>query len=173
MNRILILFIALGCVTQSQAEGKHWSYAGRGAPTNWGELDEAFATCKRGQLQSPIDIRGSKTADSPAINFDYKPSPLNVIDNGHTIQINYAPGSSIEVGGTRYELLQFHFHKPSEEKINGKAHDMVAHLVHKGPDGKLAVVAVLLDKGGSNPTIETIWKHLPKVKKKEATVDAV
>ena len=112
----------------------------------------AFASCKLGQLQSPIDIRGAKAADLPAIKFDYKPSPLKVIDNGHTIQVNYAPGSSIDVGGARYELVQFHFHKPSEEKIDGKAHAMVAHLVHKNADGKLAVVAVLLDKGGANPT---------------------
>ena len=90
-----------------------------------------------------------RPADLPPIEFDYKPSPLKVIDNGHTIQVNYAPGSSIDVGGTRYELVQFHFHKPSEEKIDGKAHAMVAHLVHKSADGKLAVVAVLLDKGGA------------------------
>ena len=120
--------------------------------------------CKLGKVQSPIDIRGAKTADLPAIKFDYKPSPLKVIDNGHTIQVNYAPGSSIDVGGTRYELLQFHFHKPSEEKIDGKAHAMVAHLVHKSADGKLAVVAVLLDKGGASPTIDTIWKNLPEGK---------
>src|SRR4029077_19111855 len=109
--------------------------------------------------QSPIDIHGAKAADLPAIKFDYKPSPLKVIDNGHTIQVNYAPGSTIEVDGARYELQQFHFHKPSEEKINGKAHAMVAHLVHKGADGKLAVVAVLLDDGGTNPTNDTISKN--------------
>jgi carbonic anhydrase len=95
-----------------------------------------------------------------------------VIDNGHSIQVNYAPGSSIDVGGTRYELVQFHFHKPSEEKIDGKAHAMVAHLVHKGADGKLAVIGVLLDAGGTNPTIDTIWKNLPQEKGKEATVNA-
>jgi len=152
---------------QGHAEGKHWAYGGHVGPGEWGTLDKAFATCKLGKVQSPIDIRGPKAADLPAIKFDYKPSPLRVIDNGHTIQVNYAPGSSIEVGGTRYELVQFHFHKPSEEKINGKSHDMVAHLVHKGADGKLAVVAVLLDKGGANPAIDAIWKNLPKEKEKE------
>jgi carbonic anhydrase len=161
------------CVSLAHAEGKHWAYAGHGGPAEWGTLDQAFATCKLGKVQSPIDIRGAKSADLPAIKFDYKPSPLKVIDNGHTIQVNYAPGSSIEVGGARYELLQFHFHKPSEEKINGKAHDMVAHLVHKGADGKLAVVAVLLDKGGANPAIDAIWKNLPKEKEKEAAVATV
>jgi carbonic anhydrase len=49
---------------------------------------------------------------------------------------------------------------------------MVAHLVHKSAEGKLAVVAVLLDKGGASPTIETIWKNIPKEKEKEAAPDA-
>jgi len=169
----LFVVTTICCSSQAQAEGKHWSYGGHGGPAEWGELDQTFATCKRGKVQSPIDIRGAKAAELPAIKFDYKPSPLKVIDNGHTIQVNYAPSSWIDVGGTRYELMQFHFHKPSEEKINGKSHDMVAHLVHKGADGKLAVIAVLLDKGGANPTISEIWKNLPKEKEKETSVKAM
>jgi len=163
---------AICCTFQVRAEGKHWSYGEHGGPAEWGELDEGFATCKLGKAQSPIDIRGARATDLPAIKFAYKPSPLKLIDNGHTIQVIYAPGSSIEVGGKRYELVQFHFHKPSEEKINGKAHAMVAHLVHKDANGKLAVVAVLLDNGGANSTIDTIWKNLPKQKEKETSVKA-
>src|SRR6188768_2090316 len=162
--RANVALVAMVGALSAHAEGHHWSYGKHGGPAEWGELDQTFASCQLGKVQSPIDIRGAKAADLPAIKFDYKPSPLKVIDNGHTIQVNYAPGSSIEVGGTRYELVQFHFHKPSEEKINGKSHDMVAHLVHKGADGKLAVVAVLLDKGGENPTIDAVWQHLPKEK---------
>jgi carbonic anhydrase len=173
--RLLLVAGSACCFTAAQSAG-HWAYTGHGAPAHWAELEKDFATCKLGKVQSPIDIRGAKAVELPAIKFDYKPSPLKVIDNGHTIQVNYAPGSSIDVGGMRYELLQFHFHKPSEEKINGKSHAMVAHLVHKGADGKLAVIAVLLDKGGANPTIGEIWKNLPKEKEKEisvkATVDA-
>ena len=167
---------ALAYTPQAQAEGKHWSYGKHGGPAEWGQLEQGFASCGLGTAQSPVDIRGAKSTDLPPIKFDYKPSPLKVIDNGHTIQVNYAPGSSIDVGGTRYELVQFHFHKPSEEKVDGKAHAMVAHLVHKGGDGTLAVVAVLLDKGHDNPTIRTIWENIPKQKEVElvvpATIDA-
>lgn len=164
----LLLVTAAACCLPAHAEGKHWSYAGHGGPAAWGALDQDYATCKLGKVQSPVDIRGAQAADLPAIRFDYKPVPLKVVDNGHTIQVNYAPGSSIVVGEARYELVQFHFHKPSEEKIGGKAHAMVAHLVHKGPDGKLAVVAVLLDRGSANPAIATIWKNLPRQKDKES-----
>jgi carbonic anhydrase len=169
----LIIAVPLGYVAAAQAAEKHWTYLGHGGPSEWGALSPEFATCKLGKNQSPIDIRGAKAADLPAIKFDYKPSPLKVIDNGHTIQVNYAPGSSIEVGGIRYELVQFHFHKPSEEKIDGKSHAMVAHLVHKSPEGKLAVVAVLLDKGGANGLIDSIWKNLPTAKEKEVLVTNV
>ncbi len=157
----------LNVAAAAQAESAHWAYKGHGGPAEWGSMDAAFATCKLGELQSPIDIRAAKPADLPQIKFDYKPSPLKIIDNGHTIQVNYAPGSSIDVGGVRYDLVQFHFHHPSEEKIDGKAHAMVAHLVHKNAEGKLAVVAVLLDGGGTSQTIDTIWKNIPAEKEKE------
>ena len=121
---------AIGGAAQA-AEGAHWTYKGHGGPPEWGAMDAAFASCKLGKLQSPIDIVGAKPAKLSPIKFNYKPSPLKIIDNGHTIQVNYEPGSFIVVGGVRYELVQFHFHHPSEEKIDGKAHEMVAHLVHK------------------------------------------
>lgn len=159
----------------AETDGHHWSYGGSTGPAKWGSLEKDFATCGLGKHQSPIDIRESavKKADLPPITFDYKPSPLKIIDNGHSIQVNYAPGSFIGVGGQRYELVQFHFHKPSEEKVNGKSYDMVAHLVHRDSAGKLAVVAVLLEKGGDNPLIKTLWQHLPKEKERETSVDAV
>jgi carbonic anhydrase len=172
----LLFAMTVCCANQARTADKHWSYQEHGGAAKWGELDRSFATCKLGKLQSPIDIRDARPADLPAIKFDYKASPLRVIDNGHTIQVNYAPGSSIDIGGARYELVQFHFHKPSEEKINGLSHAMVVHLVHKGAGGKLAVVAVMLDKGSANPAIDSIWKNLPAEKEKEtatnATVDA-
>lgn len=99
-------------------------------------------------------------------------SPLKLIDNGHTVQVNYEPGSYITVSGKRYELLQFHFHHPSEEAIHGKHHDLVIHLVHKDAEGHLAVVAVLFNEGASDAGIKTVVEHLPTVKKQEITADA-
>jgi carbonic anhydrase len=153
----------------------NWSYSGATGPVKWGTLDKGFAECKLGQHQSPIDIPDARArkGDLPGLLFNYKPSPLAIVDNGHTIQVNYAPGSFVTVDGKRYELLQFHFHKPAEEKISGKGHDMDVHLVHRGPDGKLAVVAVLLDAGKPNALIKTLWDNVPKEKGKEALVATV
>jgi len=159
----------------AEEHGHHWGYSGETGPTHWGKMEKESEACSLGKHQSPIDIstKQAKASDLPAIKFDYKPSPLKIIDNGHTVQVNYAPGSSIDVGGSRYELVQFHFHKPSEEKIDGKRYDMVAHLVHKDSSGTLAVIAVPLNRGADNKLIDTLWANLPKEKGKEKEAAAV
>jgi len=163
--------VSLGLAAAAFADGPDWSYSGHGGPAAWAELDPAFATCGLGQLQSPIDIRGAKTVELPAIRFDYRAGRPTIVDNGHTLQLNIAPGSAIEVGGERFELLQFHFHKPSEEKIDGQAHDMVVHFVHRDAVGHLAVVAVLLDRGNENPLLAALWQRLPQAKHQEVRLD--
>lgn len=139
----------------------HWSYGGEGGPETWGELKPEFSTCRLGQRQSPIDIREGIRVELDPVKFDYRPSAFNVLDNGHTVQVNVAPGNTITVGTRRFELLQFHFHRPSEERINGRQFEMVAHLVHRDLDGRLAVVAVLMDQGRQHPLVQQVWNNLP------------
>jgi carbonic anhydrase len=139
----------------------HWGYAGEGAPDKWAELSPEFRQCAVGTRQSPIDIREGIRVDLEKIQFEYRPSSFAVLDNGHTIQVNVAPGNALQVMGRRFELLQFHFHRPSEERINGRQYDMVAHLVHKDAEGRLAVVAVLLERGQDQALVQTIWNNLP------------
>jgi carbonic anhydrase len=149
------------------ATGHAWDYGKEHGPTHWGELKPEFATCGTGHHQSPIDIQATEKADLPPIQFDYKDSPLHIVDNGHTVQVNYEAGSSILVGDHRYALKQFHFHHPSEERVHGKRYALSLHLVHADADGRLAVVAVLLDQGAENPQVLDLWRHLPKVKEHE------
>ncbi len=151
----------------------HWTYGGNEGPDHWGSLDPSFATCQTGHNQSPIDITQPKLADLPELKFDYNAVPLSIIDNGHTIQINYAPDSTLTVGNKIYSLKQFHFHHPSEEEINGKGFDMVAHLVHANAEGQLAVVAILFKAGAPNPLLETLWRNIPKEKGKTVEVSTV
>jgi carbonic anhydrase len=141
-----------------------WTYEGARGSDHWADLDPQYAACK-GKAQSPIDIREAQKTDLPALRFDYRSSPIPyVTNNGATIRVNYeAPGSGIFliVGDTRYQLTQFHFHRPSEEYIHGKAYDMVLHLMHQSSDGKVAGVAVLLKAGRANSTIANLWAHMP------------
>lgn len=139
----------------------HWSYEGEGAPANWGKLRNDYATCATGKRQSPIDIREGIKVNLESIRFEYKPSQFRIVDNGHTLQVSVGEGLAIHVMGRRYELIQMHFHRPAEERVNGKLFDMVAHLVHKSDDGQLAVVAVLLEKGSEHPLIQTLWNNMP------------
>lgn len=139
----------------------HWSYTGKDGAANWHRLSKDYATCATGKRQSPIDIRDWVRVELAGLKFSYRPSPLRIVNNGHTIQVKYAPGSTITVGEKTYELKQFHFHHPAEERVNGRAFDMVAHLVHQSKEGDLAVVAVLLMAGDENPFLKTLWNHLP------------
>jgi carbonic anhydrase len=148
-------------------QATHWSYDGEGGPGRWGTLKPEFAKCATGARQSPIDIRDGIRVELDPVQFDYRPSAFRVIDNGHTVQVNVASGNTIEVMGRRFELQQFHFHRPSEERIEGRQFDMVAHLVHKDPDGRLAVVAVLLDRGSAHPLVQSVWNNLPLEKGEE------
>lgn len=145
----------------------HWAYQGPGGPEHWHELNPEFKQCGMGQRQSPIDIRDGIPVELEPIQFDYKPSAFRVVDNGHTVQVNVEPGNRIVVNGRRLELAQFHFHRPSEERLNGRQFDMVAHLVHKDLEGKLAVVAVLLEEGKAHPVVQQIWNNLPLEKGSE------
>lgn len=145
----------------------HWDYEGLGGPENWGRLKPEFALCAKGARQSPIDLRDTIQVDQEPIQFQYEDAPFRIVDNGHTIQVTPLGNNFITVMGRTYRLRQFHFHRPSEELINGRDFDMVAHLVHQSADGRLAVVAVLLERGAFNPTIQTLWNNLPLEKQDE------
>lgn len=139
----------------------HWSYEGDGAPAQWAKLKPDYNQCETSQRQSPIDIRDGIKVDLEPIKFDYRSSPFRVVDNGHTVQVNFDEGNRMSVMGRSYHLLQLHFHRPSEERVNGRGFDMVMHMVHKDDDGRLAVVAVLLERGAEHPLIQTFWNNLP------------
>ena len=143
--------------------GAHWTYGGSAGPGNWGKLKPEYSTCGAGVQQSPVDIAVSHSidADLSEIEFFYRPTNLNVLNNGHTIQANYGEGSTITVNGDNYELLQFHFHTPSEHTLNGEAYDMEVHLVHKNAEGKLAVVGIFMEEGSANNALEPVWQNMP------------
>lgn len=132
-------------------------------PANWAKLKADWAICSEGKRQSPIDIRDVIPADLPPLEPTYQAVQLAIVDNGHTVQVNTPGAGSLMVEGESYDLMQFHFHRPSEEKINGKAFDMVAHLVHRSGSGKLAVIAVPIqgEKKAESKLLRTLWNNLP------------
>ena len=148
----------------------HWDYEGAMGPERWGS---EFPTCGKGRAQAPLNIKGPFVKGRISVNADYKAGPLRMLNNGHTVQVNVAAGSKLRVDGVPYELVQFHFHRPSEEQIDGKPMAMVIHFVHKSADGKLAVLGVLLKEGNENPGIKTLWTYAPAVEGPEVAPEEV
>ncbi len=168
----LMLFISVTS-QNSLAGGKtHWGYTGHEGPAHWGGLSSDYHVCRSGREQSPVNINGSSMGRSRSILFGYSSKPSNIVNNGHTIQVNMKEGSRITVNDKTYELLQFHFHSPSEHQVDGQHAAMVIHFVHKADDGQLGVVGLLLDKGKSNKIIEQLWQYMPEDKGGEAPLPA-
>ena len=151
-----------------------WHYEGGEGPAHWGTLSAKFASCQSGRAQSPIDIVAPARRDTPdAIAMEFAPASLRIvhhdhvadaINNGHTIQVNYSEGDTLTVGGRAYQLVQYHFHAPSEHTVNGRQFPMEMHLVHTSADGQLAVVGVLVAEGAHNASFDPIWANLPVTK---------
>jgi carbonic anhydrase len=145
----------------AKAAAPHWTYEGEEGPDHWGSLSADFAACSMGSKQSPVDIAKREPKDLANIVFHYAATKARIENNGHTVQVNFDAGNSIEVDGSRYELAQFHLHAPSEHTVNGKHADADVHLVHRNAQGQLAVVGVLINKGTENSAIKSAWEKLP------------
>jgi carbonic anhydrase len=170
-SAVAALLLSLLVAPNARAQEAHWGYGKENGPSQWSELKPEFETCHAGQRQSPIDIASTEKADLPVIDFKYQASPLRIVNNGHTIQVNLPLGSTVTVAGHSYALLQFHLHTPSEEAIHGKHHALVAHFVHKDADGKLAVVALLFDVGKANAALAPVLPKMPPQEGPEATFE--
>jgi carbonic anhydrase len=157
--------IAVGLLLSSGmafcSDGAAWDYSGAKGPENWAKLSPEYGACA-GSNQSPINLSGFIDAKLEPIAFAYSAGSAEILNNGHTVQVNAQAGSSIVVDGIQFELKQFHFHVPSENLIKGKSFPMEGHLVHADKNGHLAVVAVMVTEGTANQALEKAWAQLPK-----------
>jgi len=154
------------------AHAVHWGYEGEGAPEHWAQIDTKNFMCKEGRNQSPINLTGFIKSNLPAIKFNYHLISTEILDNGHTEQVNVKEGSNIIVDNIEFELKQFHFHTPSENNINGKSFPLEAHFVHVSKDGSLAVVAVMFEEGKANAALTELWEQMPEKVGEHHTIDA-
>jgi carbonic anhydrase len=180
LTSFVILLSVTACnsaSTESSHEGGgeavHWEYSGEGGPEHWGEIDTAYEACGTGKEQSPIDIANAAAEDLPDIAFSYENTAVNILNNGHTIQVNYDANSSIEYEGTTYNLKQFHFHSPSEHELDGSLTAAEMHLVHQSDAGAYAVVGVMIQEGAENPAFADVWANLPDHETEAETVAGI
>ena len=142
----------------------HWSYAGATSPENWSELDSSYSICGRGSQQSPIDLANVVSAKFDPPSIRWKSIKLrSIVNNGHTIQVNVQDAGQIELDGSIYNLVQFHFHHMSEHTVDGKQFPLEVHFVHQAAmGGGLAVIGVFLKEGPENAVLNPIWTVAPE-----------
>ena len=170
MNEKLIagFVLALAALSAHADEDvRDWAYRGKAGPGRWSQLSPDYEACGTGRAQSPVNIRKTEKAELPALDFQYSAVPATVVNDGHMIRVDLPEGNHLNVGEERYELVQINLHSPSEEQIDGKHKAMVAHFVHRNADGKLAVVAVLLQTGRHNDAFQPLFSNLPRSRKAE------
>jgi len=151
--------VSLGSSANAADGAKDWGYtAAEGTAAAW---EHVAKECAHGHEQSPINISQFMKGDLPDLQLSYNPTPLHVVNNGHTIQANYGDGSGMTVGNDVYYLKQLHFHTPSEHYLDGAPYPMEVHFVHMSHDGELAVVGAMMKVGANNQTIDAIWQNIP------------
>lgn len=162
MKKVICLSVALLMSgTANAADEAQWGYSGAKGPESWAQLSPDNAICA-GKNQSPINLAGFVEAELQPITFDYQQGGQEILNNGHTVQVNYASGNSIQVDDITFELKQSHFHAPSENQLDGKSYPLEAHLVHASGEGDLAVVAVMFEEGAANEGLKQDWFQMPQ-----------
>jgi carbonic anhydrase len=153
-------FAAIGGVAHAQ-QHPGFGYSGASGPTHWGGISGHWNACSTGRNQSPVNLAGPVEAELAPLELDYTTSSSEIVNNTHSIQVNYRPGSTLRMDGRVYTLLQFHFHSPSEHHLEGRDFPLEAHLVHQDEHGNLAVSAVLFQEGRPNDLIDLLWASMP------------
>lgn len=151
----------------------HWSYGGDTGPDHWSELAPEYSACKAGHMQSPVDLGIAAEVGHFAVGIAYRPGPLTILNNGHTVQVNFPEGSTMASGISRYKLLQVHFHTPSESSLYGIHYPMTAHFVHVDYAGNLAVLGVMFEEGAPNAELEKLVKAAPHTEQEPTLVSGV
>jgi carbonic anhydrase len=165
MRIFLIAAFMVPATWAAAQNGAYWNYEGHTGPLVWGKIDPAYQACSKGHEQSPLDIRGARLNKAlEPLAFHYVAGPMTLVNTGRGIVARVDPGSWMETGGVRYQLVELDFHHPSEHPVKNKLSDMEIDLVHRSDDGKQAIVAVRLneDRGNPNALLSALWEHLPK-----------
>lgn len=165
MQSILAIASALTLsMAAATSHAPHWGYEGEGAPDHWSKLSEDFTTCGAGRMQSPIDLQGINTRGAAIVSTSYQAGPLTIMNNGHTVQANFAKGSRLVSGGKEFGLVQVHFHTGSEHAVSGKRYPLEAHFVHADESGRLAVLGIFFEEGAENGELAKLIAAAPRNK---------
>ncbi|CAG8713131.1 40893_t:CDS:10 [Gigaspora margarita] len=180
---LLYSFIILSVVFSVKAESKViFSYDGKTGPAFWHLLPNSSSICIEGRRQSPINLFSKidliKKFKPPCDVRVQNIRKAELAHTGNTLEVALSKEEEGAEGGGEeflpaqftvenetYKLLQFHFHTPSEHRIDGKHLDVEMHLVFKSPSEKISVAAVFFNvdhKGMDNKFLKPILQRPPK-----------
>ena len=161
----VFLLSLLAGISLAETEQNHWAYTGEMGPEHWSALEGSACS---GIRQSPVNI--IRTDANPTSNVQiplalhYSPTTqlYDAVNNGHSIQFDFAAGDEITFQGERYALKQLHFHEPSEHTLNGVRYPLEMHMVHYNEDlDRYTVLGVLGYEGRPSPGYDELEKVLP------------
>ncbi|WP_194776246.1 carbonic anhydrase family protein [Pararhodonellum marinum] len=176
LNNALLLVLVLGCFACSKPASEtkiEYKTEGKDSTPDVSEmrnLGSALPGLDHGLCQSPINIQSSQTGQEGRhlISINYK-DEINKIENlGHTVQLDFAEGSSITVDDTTFQFKQFHFHTPSEHEIDGITYPMEMHIVNIMPNDaknetpQYLVIGILFKEGSTNKFVTDFLDAIPK-----------
>lgn len=158
---IFAVLLSISFSSFATERSPHWSYEGSEAPAHWGKLSPDFSLCETGKNQSPVNIQGVLKSNHGKLELAFQQGKQQIVNNGHTIQVNVSEGNTLRLDNDTFTLQQFHFHAPSENEIDGKQFPLEAHFVYKDKNGALAVLAQMFQQGKSNPQLAKAWQQIP------------
>jgi len=163
----------LGLAFSAPAQAAKWTYVGPEGADRWGQLHTDFELCERGIMQSPVELGQANAVADISVSANWQAGPLTILNNGHTVQANFAAGSTMMSGGKAFNLLQVHFHTPSEHTLDGEHFPLVGHFVHASDDGELAVLGVMYTQGAANAEMQKLVDAAPAAKAEAVAVEGV
>ncbi|EPR2255290.1 carbonic anhydrase family protein (plasmid) [Citrobacter freundii] len=158
---IFAVLLSISFSSFATERSPHWSYEGSEDPAHWGKLSPDFSLCETGKNQSPVNIQGVLKSNHGKLELAFQQGKQQIVNNGHTIQVNVSEGNTLRLDNDTFTLQQFHFHAPSENEIDGKQFPLEAHFVYKDKNGALAVLAQMFQQGKSNPQLAKAWQQIP------------
>ncbi|KAK7244508.1 hypothetical protein RIF29_39331 [Crotalaria pallida] len=146
--------------------------SGKG-PKDWGNLNPKWKVCGDGKLQSPIDLVDERVQvflQLDKLKRYYKPAPAILKNRGSDIMLKWeGDAGQVVINGTNYNLLQCHWHTPSEHTLNGSKFDLELHVVHQNSKGDIAVIGQWYKIGMPNPLLSKLINTIKSLK--NSTVD--
>ncbi|QCD96975.1 alpha carbonic anhydrase 4-like [Vigna unguiculata] len=166
-------------LSHSKTEDAEFGYkeGSSNGPEKWWRLNPKWTVCGKGKRQSPIDLSDKVVNQFPELGQlqkHYKPAPAVLKNIGHAIMVQWnGNAGKLNISGTYYELIQCHWHTPSEHTFNGTNFELELHAVHKNSKGEIAVIGIWYKIGRPDRLLSKLLKDLKSLGDKDIDLGVI